>query len=125
MLDPNMPPAQADLVASLIEEEDWTASLGETLYQVARRIERQKFTKPGRELVDATLDKIAEAMRAITPATQDMPMVSAEAEPRLPALLELRDALPEAARPVMGRTRSDPDAAWKRRTRVLPDRAHR
>ena len=119
------PIAQADLVASLIEEEDWTASLGETLYQVARRVERQNFTKPGRELVDATLDQIAEAMRAITPATQDMPPVSAEAEPRLPALLALRAALPEAARPVLGRTRCDPDAARQRRTCLLPDRAHR
>jgi phosphate:Na+ symporter len=91
MLDPNMPYRQADLVASLIEEEDWTASLGETLYQVARRIERQKFSTAGRELVDATLDDIAEAMRAITPSTQDMPVVSAEAAPRLSRLLALRE----------------------------------
>jgi phosphate:Na+ symporter len=91
MLDPNMPHDKADLVASLIEEEDWTASLGETLYQVARRIERQSFSKAGRELVDATLDNIAEAMGAITPTTQDMPPVSAEAAPRLPALVALRE----------------------------------
>lgn len=91
MLDPNMPYAKADLVASLIEEEDWTASLGETLYQVARRVERQKFSKVGRDLVDATLDQIADAMRAITPTTQDAPPVSAEAAPRLSALLALRE----------------------------------
>ncbi len=44
-----MPYPQADLLASLIEEEDWTASLGETLYQVARRVERQTFgeRRPG------------------------------------------------------------------------------
>ena len=57
MFDPNMPYNQANLVASLIEEEDWTASLGETLYQVARRVERQAFGKVGEELVDATLDQ--------------------------------------------------------------------
>jgi phosphate:Na+ symporter len=91
MLDPNMPHDKAELVASLIEEEDWTASLGETLYQVARRIERQTFSKVGDELVNATLDQIAEAMRAITPATQDMPKVPAAAAPRVPALLALRD----------------------------------
>jgi phosphate:Na+ symporter len=91
MFDPHMPFRQADLVASLIEEEDWTASLGETLYQVARRIERQTFGKPGRDLTDATLDHIADAMRAITPQTADAPRVSAQAEPRLPALLQLRE----------------------------------
>ena len=91
MFDPNMPFRQADLVASLIEEEDWTASLGETLYQVARRVERQSFGEPGRELVDATLGRIAEAMRAITPQTQDAPRVAAEAAPRTAALLELRE----------------------------------
>ena len=91
MFDPNMPFPQADLIASLIEEEDWTASLGETLYQVARRVERQSFGQAGKELVDATLDQIAEAMRAITPATQDMRPVSAAAAPRLPALLALRE----------------------------------
>ena len=31
MFKPDMPHAQADLLASLIEEEDFTASLGETL----------------------------------------------------------------------------------------------
>jgi phosphate:Na+ symporter len=90
MLDPNMPYPKADLVASLIEEEDWTASLGETLYQVARRVERQRFSEVGQQLVDATLDQIADAMKAITPRTQDMPPVSPEAEPRLAGLLALR-----------------------------------
>ena len=90
LFDPNLPYQQANLIASLIEEEDWTASLGETLYQVARRIERLSFGKAGRELVDATLDQIADAMRAITPATQDMPPVSAAAAPRRPTLLALR-----------------------------------
>jgi phosphate:Na+ symporter len=91
MFDPNMPFQQANLIGSLIEEEDWTASLGETLYQVARRIERQTFAKPGQELVDGTLDQIAEAMRSIMPATADMPKVSAEAAMRLPRINELRE----------------------------------
>lgn len=91
MFDPNMPYLQADLVASLIEEEDWTASLGETLYQVARRIERRSFGPAGQKLVDETLDLIAEAMRAITPQTQDMPDVPAAAAPRLEQVLALRE----------------------------------
>jgi phosphate:Na+ symporter len=65
MFKPDMPHADADLLASLIEEEDFTASLGETLFQVARRVERQPFSASGRELVDATLAQIGRAMRTI------------------------------------------------------------
>ena len=60
---------QADLLASLIEEEDWTASLGETLYQIARRVKRQTFSEPGRALVNETLDMVANAMHAIVPGS--------------------------------------------------------
>ena len=66
MFKPDMPYADADLLASLIEEEDFTASLGETLFQVARRVDRQAFSPVGRPLVDATLDQIARVMRMIT-----------------------------------------------------------
>ena len=38
-----MPYEQLDLIASLIEEADFTASLAETLHQVARRVKREKF----------------------------------------------------------------------------------
>jgi phosphate:Na+ symporter len=69
MFRPNMPPEQADLLASLIEEGDFTASLGETLHQIARRVERQKFSTIGRGLVEATLDQISAAMGAVLPAT--------------------------------------------------------
>jgi len=91
MFDSDMPYAKANLLASLIEEEDFTASLGETLYQVGRRVERQIFGNIGRELVNATVDQIAEAMRAIAPEDPNAPPVSAFAEPRLPALTELRE----------------------------------
>jgi phosphate:Na+ symporter len=65
MFKPDMPHGEADLLASLIEEEDFAASLGETLFQVARRVERQPFSASGRQLVDTTLDHIGRAMRAI------------------------------------------------------------
>ncbi|WP_100963908.1 Na/Pi symporter [Bosea sp. FBZP-16] len=91
MFTPEMPYARADLVASLIEEEDFTASLGETLYQIARRIERQPFGAPGREIVDSVVDQVAEAMRAILPAGPDAPLVSAEAQPRIAALTSVRE----------------------------------
>jgi phosphate:Na+ symporter len=67
MFKPNMPHAEADLLASLIEEEDFTASLGETLYQVARRVERRAFSAAGKELVGATLDQVERAMLSVLP----------------------------------------------------------
>jgi phosphate:Na+ symporter len=67
MFKPDMPDDQADLLASLIEEEDFTGSLGETLFQVARRIERQPYSPSGRALVEATLDQISRAMQTIVP----------------------------------------------------------
>jgi phosphate:Na+ symporter len=91
MFQPDMPYARADLVASLIEEEDHTASLGETLYQIARRIERQPFGELGRGIVDTIVDQVSDALRAIIPIDQPNPPVGAEAAPRLGDLLALRE----------------------------------
>jgi phosphate:Na+ symporter len=65
MLRPDSSAHETDLLASVIEEEDFTASLGETLYQLARRVEREPFSPVARELVDATVDLVARAMRVI------------------------------------------------------------
>jgi phosphate:Na+ symporter len=65
MFKSDMPEREADMLASLIEEEDFTASLGETLYQVARRIERWQFAPATRELVDATLTQIESVLQAV------------------------------------------------------------
>jgi phosphate:Na+ symporter len=91
MFKPDLPYHRADLVASLIEEEDYTASLGETLYQIARRVERQPFGEAGRGLVDEVVDQVAEAMRAIVPIGQLNPSVTAEAAPRVALLSALRE----------------------------------
>lgn len=91
MFTPEMPYARADLVASLIEEEDHTASLGESLYQIARRVERQPFGEQGRQLVDTILDEVSEALRAIIPIGQENPPVTAAAEGRTQGLLALRE----------------------------------
>jgi phosphate:Na+ symporter len=90
MLKPDLPRNQADLLASLIEEEDWTASLGETLYQIARRVERQPFSPVGRELVNAMLDQVTDAMHAIAPNGNKARPV-ADATARVSALQALRD----------------------------------
>lgn len=87
----DMPYERADLVASLIEEEDHTASLGEALHQIARRVERQPFGENGRKLVDAMLDQVADALRVVVdPAQARRERLSSEAAPRVEALGELR-----------------------------------
>lgn len=91
MFKAEMPYERADLVASLIEEEDHTASLGEALYQIARRVERQPFGEKGRPLVDRMLDQVSEAVRVVAdPAGARRENLSAEAAPRIAALGELR-----------------------------------
>jgi phosphate:Na+ symporter len=90
LFKPDLPYNRADLVASLIEEEDYTASLGETLYQIARRVERQPFGEPGRAIVDTLLGQVESAMRAIVPIDQANPPITADAQQHLPVLLELR-----------------------------------
>jgi phosphate:Na+ symporter len=90
MFEAQMPPEKAELVASLIEEEDWIAALGESLYQVARRAERQPFSAAGRVLVNAAVDRVTQAFRAITPATQDVADISPRAETHLAGIQALR-----------------------------------
>ena len=73
MLQPDMPPQQADLLASLVEEEDWTASLGETLLpgRPPRRT-RRSSRRPARSLSTPSSTQSPTAMRAITPNGADM-----------------------------------------------------
>jgi phosphate:Na+ symporter len=90
LFQPNMPYAHANLIASLIEEEDFSASLGETLYQVGRRVQRQKFSNSGQELVNTAMALVVDALQTIRsgdPAAR--PMFSADQ--RLPAVVELRE----------------------------------
>lgn len=92
MFSPDMPHARANLIGSLIEEEDFTASLGETMYQVSRRIERQPFGETGRALVNEVLDRLEEGLAAVIPLDRTgVAYVDPAAAPRLPALAELRE----------------------------------
>ena len=91
MFSPNLPYARADMIASLIEEEDFIASLGETLHQVARRVERQPFSVIGRELVNATVDEIATAMRSIELVPGSPIRAADNMIERMPALTGLRE----------------------------------
>jgi phosphate:Na+ symporter len=63
MFKNNLNAHQTNLLASLIEEEDFSASLTETLSQIARRIERQLFSKNGQAIVSAVLDIVEPAVK--------------------------------------------------------------
>jgi phosphate:Na+ symporter len=68
---------QLDLVASLIEEVDFTSALSESLYQVARRIKREPFTTTAREVLAKGLDRLDQAMNRV--------VFDPAALPRMPA----------------------------------------
>ncbi len=61
---PGISAHEADLVASLIEEEDFCASLNETLYQIARRIERQPFGEAALVMAGQIVDQVDRSMAA-------------------------------------------------------------
>lgn len=54
---------QTKLLASLIEEQDFNASLTETLSQITRRIERQLFSANGQAIVSEILDIVEPAVK--------------------------------------------------------------
>ena len=56
---------QMDLVASMIEEADFTGSLTETLYQIARRVEREEFSEAGSRFLDEGLLRLEKRLNVI------------------------------------------------------------
>ena len=62
-----MPYEQQDLVASLIEEADFSASLAETLHQVARRVKREKVGPDAQGVVTEALTRLEVKLRDILP----------------------------------------------------------
>ena len=91
MFRSGMPYAEADLVASLIEETDFSASLGETLHQIARRVERQPFSGVGKELVEAAIGQVADAVRMIAPEKPAVLAAPVQAATWLPGVVALRE----------------------------------
>jgi phosphate:Na+ symporter len=67
LLSADMPADQLDLVASLIEEADFTAALAEQLHQVARRVRRETFGAQAKAISDTALDKLDFDLREILP----------------------------------------------------------
>lgn len=67
LMKEDLPYEQLDLIASLIEEADFTAALTESMHQVARRVRRETFSGPAQAIVDAALDKLDASLREIMP----------------------------------------------------------
>jgi phosphate:Na+ symporter len=90
LLERDLPDEQLDLVASLIEEADFTAALAESLHQVARRVKREKFGTEAQAIVTTALDRLDFAMRNILPdygmKSPTMPAMHVS----FPELVELR-----------------------------------
>ena len=85
---PGMPYHHANLVASIIEEADFAASLAETLAQAARRIKREEFSPEGRKIVDAALDFMSGSLAPVLPGVAAK---TARAANNDHALLDLRE----------------------------------
>jgi phosphate:Na+ symporter len=58
-------PAQAERLASLIEEADLTVNLGETLHQAARDAQARPLSADARSLVVDTLDRVQAALAVL------------------------------------------------------------
>jgi phosphate:Na+ symporter len=99
---------EADLLASLIEEQDFTASLSDTLYQLARRTEREPFSAAGRQFVEAISGQISGAMRTIVP-DGDGVVAAGEAEERHQFLWATRQQCLD----------DDSQLSWAERGRIL------
>jgi len=88
---PDLSHQQNDLLASLIEEADFTASLGEVLFQLARRIERDDFSAPGHAILHRTISELREAMAGLMSGTPVAgTAVQDDAAEHLAGLLQLR-----------------------------------
>ncbi|TWG98467.1 phosphate:Na+ symporter [Mesorhizobium sp. J18] len=78
LMKEDLPYEQLDLIASLIEEADFTAALTESMHQVARRVKREKFSDQAQAIVDTALNRLDAALRSILP-DQGVP------DPQMPA----------------------------------------
>ena len=78
---------QMDLVASMIEEADFTGSLSESLHQIARRVRREQFSPTGQAILDEGLAHLEQKLSALgtdgSPGTDPLlgePLALGEAE---------------------------------------------
>ena len=99
LFHPDRSHQQTDLLASLIEEADFTASLSEALFQLARRIERDDFSAPGHIILSRAISELRQAMAGLMSSAPDAGSAANDAAAEhVSGLLQLRAdilALPE------------------------------
>jgi phosphate:Na+ symporter len=92
MLKPDTPAAQANLLGSLIEEEDFTAALVEVQHQMLRRFGRIEFSEPGRRMALAIIARAETDLEAmLADRQQTAAEVHAARERQHSSLLALRE----------------------------------
>ncbi|WP_420176856.1 Na/Pi cotransporter family protein [Luteococcus sp. OSA5] len=64
---------QMDLVASLIEEVDFTSALTEQLHQVARRAQREQFSPASQVFLEEALEKLDQQLEVVGAPVQAKP----------------------------------------------------
>jgi phosphate:Na+ symporter len=67
---PGLRGQRAEEVASLIQEADIAAGLSETLYQFARRMQREEFTPQAKPILDGLLEGIMRKLATALPPGQ-------------------------------------------------------
>ncbi len=80
---------QLDLVASLIEEVDFTSALSESLYQIARRTQREPFSAAARAVLGQGLEHLDQSMNRVLLDPALMPRMPA-GHSVVPGVEELR-----------------------------------
>ena len=92
MLQTETSTAQANLLASLIEEQDFTATLVETEHQMLRRYERLEFSDAGKSLATTILERMEQDLNAVLGEPPlDAARLAALRESEQSLLLGLRD----------------------------------
>ncbi len=99
LLTPGLPAAEADLVASLVEEADFAASVGDTLHQISRRVGRESFAPPARAVVDEMLAHVAATLGSVLPGAAPGAGRVGDRDEVLVALRSRTLALGDAANP--------------------------
>lgn len=80
---------QMNLVASMIEEVDYTGSLAETMHQIARRVQREEFSEAGNTFVQTALGRLESTMQLLEQPDATQPPMDRD-ESALAAFEEIR-----------------------------------
>ena len=119
---------QMNLVASMIEEVDYTGSLAETMHQIARRVQREEFSEAGDTFVQTALGRLESTMQLLEQPDAAQPPLDRD-ETVLAAFEEIRwgvidsDAVPSNEKGAIIALLGSIERAEALMARVLAERA--